>query len=184
MDSGTLTGSLDGQEHHSATIDLGGVLASITVRDAMATAYRILNMLERRLRQFITDILERVEGPNWFKHRVPGPVSTEAKARRQTAVANGEQPLTLIHYTDLGSLLDIVVNRKNWGEVFEVVFVHPEDFRVDMRRLIAFRNPTAHNRPLDAVQMTELVIYSKRLSDRMNNWNKPLIGTSGNDLEY
>ena len=53
-----------------------------------------------------------------------------------------------IHYTNLGELKDIIVQRNNFKEVFECFFGHSANISTRVEELIGYRNPSAHNRPI------------------------------------
>lgn len=86
-----------------------------------------------------------------------------AKGRRREAMRAGEAPLPLIHYTDLGDLISVILRNDNWGELFEAVFDRSEWLKVDLERLNANRRPTMHSRPIDPVQLCEIVFTIRRL---------------------
>jgi hypothetical protein len=131
--------------------------------------YRVLGVFEEQLRAFVSRKLEEKAGPKWFKQRVDGTIGGKAKQAREAAVRRDEDPMPLIHYTDLGDVSTIVLARNNWNEVFEPVFMNREGFDHDMQKLVAARRPTAHYRKLDGVRLVELICVIDRLTKRMGN---------------
>jgi len=51
--------------------------------------------------------------------------------------------------------------------LFEAVFDRPEPLRVDLERLAANRRPTMHSRPIDPVQLCEIMLIIRRVTGWM-----------------
>lgn len=166
VDSGLAAGAGDDQGA-VALVTFGGVSLSIRSSDAQADAYRCVVAFERQLRGFIASKLEGLVGSNWFKQRVDGRVFTKAKATRETAIKSGEEAHSLIHYTDLGELKEIILRTDNWDHLFGPVFINRLRFEHDMQTLLAVRRPTAHARIVDSPQMLEALLVMNRLDRQM-----------------
>jgi hypothetical protein len=152
-----------------AVIGFGDVSMTIRSRGTRHDAYRVLERFEEELRAYITRKLSERCGPDWFKQRVDGNIAGDAKRIRKQALERGEAALPLISYTELGHPSSIILNRKNWEEVFGDTFVNQASFDHDMQKLVAARRPTMHIRPIDGVRLVELICVVKRLSHQMED---------------
>jgi hypothetical protein len=146
------------------------VTTTINARQPTLGAYRALDAFEKQLRAFIAERLEAIEGPLWFKRRVPQGVRGHAASRRREALENGEEDAPLIAFTDLGQLIQIVMKTDNWDQAFAQVFQNRSAFEVDMQRLVATRRPTMHGRAIDGVRLTETICTIRRLFNRIEHW--------------
>jgi hypothetical protein len=163
IDSGVVEGQLTRAGTMTAVIEAGPVRLRIMASRPKMGAFGAIDAFENALRAFVSAKLEALAGPNWFKQRVPGDVMTRAKERRREAMRAGEAQLPLIHYTDLGDLIGVILRKDNWGELFEAVFDRAEWLKVDLERLNANRRPTMHSRPVEPVQLCEIVFTIRRL---------------------
>ncbi|WP_340314362.1 hypothetical protein [Rhizorhabdus argentea] len=168
VSSGLLGGAVD-DEGTVATISFGGVTMAIRSSESRNDAYRALAVFEEEMRVYLADRFETVVGPDWFKARIDPKMAEKMKGVRAAALKAGEVELPKLSYLDLGDLLTIVTNRANWREVFEDVFRNRIQFRIDMERLVALRRPTMHARPVDGVQLCEMILVMSRLSDAMDD---------------
>jgi hypothetical protein len=166
IESGVVEGRLTRAGTMTAVIEAGPIKLRIIASRTKSSAFIAITDFEIALRAFVSAKLKVVAGPNWFKERVPGDVIGRAKNRRREALRAGEVHLPLIHYTDLGDLIGVILRKDNWSELFEAVFGHAEWLRVDLERLNAHRRPTMHARPIEPVQLCEIVFTIRRLS----NW--------------
>jgi hypothetical protein len=173
IDSGVVAGGVSDAGTAVAVIEFAGVTTTINARQPRLGAYRALDAFERELRAFIAEKLEGLEGPKWFKRRVPQDVKEHAANRRREALANGEHDASIIEFTDLGQLIPVVLKGDNWDQAFAQVFQNRAAFEVDMQRLVAARRPTMHGRAIDGVRLTETVCTIRRLIDRMEHWDDP-----------
>lgn len=163
IDSGVVEGRRTRAGTMTAVVEAGPVKLRITASRPKMGAFGAIDAFENALRAFVSAKLEALAGPNWFKQRVPGDVMTRAKERRREAMRAGEAQLPLIHYTDLGDLIGVILRKDNWGELFEAVFDRAEWLKVDLERLNANRRPTMHSRPVEPVQLCEIVFTIRRL---------------------
>lgn len=163
IESGVVEGRRTRAGTMTAVVEAGPVKLRIMASRPKMGAFGAIDAFENALRAFVSAKLEAIAGPNWFKQRVPGDVMIRAKERRREAMRAGEPQLSLIHYTDLGDLIGVILRKDNWGELFEVVFDRAEWLRVDLERLNTHRRPTMHSRPVDPVQLCEIVFTIRRL---------------------
>lgn len=163
IDSGVVEGRRTRAGTMTAVVEAGPVKLRIIASRPKVGAFSAIDAFENVLRSFISAKLEGLAGPNWFKQRVPGDIMVRAKGRRREAMRAGETPLPLIHYTDLGDLIGVILRKDNWDEVFEAVFDRAEWLKVDLERLNANRRPTMHSRPVEPVQLCEIVFTIRRL---------------------
>lgn len=164
-----LTGGFRTASGSVAIIEVGSVIMSIRSQDTRINAYRVLDVFEQQLREFVESKLIEKAGLKWFKHRVNETIGNKAKVVREAAVKRGDASAQLIHYTDLGDLNTIVLMKNNWSEIFDPVFINRDEFDHDMKKLVAIRRPIAHSRTLDSVQLVELICVVKRLTKRMHD---------------
>jgi hypothetical protein len=175
IDSGVVEGQRTRAGTMTAVVEAGQVKLRITASRPKMGAFGAIDSFENALRAFVSTKLEALAGPKWFKQRVPGDVVTRAKERRREAIRAGEAHLPLIHYTDLGDLIAVILRKDNWSELFEAVFDRAEWLKVDIERLNANRRPTMHSRPVDPVQLCEIVFTIRRLvgwMERDGGWDR------------
>ena len=113
---------------------------------------QLLDRFEIELRGFVNEKMSDCIGENWWRSRVSQHIRSEC-ARRQEIEGLQRFPrlkrvMDPIHYTNLGELKDIIVQRNNFKEVFECFFGHSANISTRVEELIGYRNPSAHNRPI------------------------------------
>lgn len=163
IEGGVVEGAVSRAGVVTAFVEAGSIRMRVSARQARVASYSVIDGFEMALRAFITQKLEAIAGPQWFKQRVPGDVARRAKERRLEAQRSGEASLPLINYVDLADLISIIGRTDNWGAAFEAVFSRLEDLRVDILRLNASRRPTMHARPVDPVRLAEAILVVSRL---------------------
>lgn len=163
VESGVVEGKRTRAGTITAVVEAGPVKVQIMASRPRMGAFGAISAFENGLRDFVAFRLLAAQGANWFKQRVPGDTVQRAKDRRREAMRAGEAPLDLIFYTDLGDLIGVITRKDNWSELFEVVFDRADWLRVDIERLNAFRRPIMHSRPVDSVQLCEIVLTIHRL---------------------
>lgn len=163
IESGVVEGRRTRAGTMTAVVEAGPVKLRIMASRPKMGAFGAIDAFENALRAFVSAKLEAVAGPNWFKQRVPGDIATRAKERRREAMRAGELQLPLIHYADLGDMIGVILRKDNWGEIFEMVFDRAEWLKVDLERLNTHRRPTMHSRPIEPVQLCEIVFTIRRL---------------------
>jgi hypothetical protein len=153
-------------DHESVAIfDVAGVSMRIRSSNTRFDAFQVVDTFETALREFLARKLGEVAGTQWFKQRVHGDLVAKARQNRATAMANGEREVELLSYLDLGDLTSIILQKNNWGEVFEQVFPNRERLSHDLQALVATRRPTMHARHIDAVRLVEMMCIVRRLTD-------------------
>lgn len=167
IDSGFAAG-IDEGSGGVAIFAYAGVSVAVRATDAQADAYRAIFAFERGLRAYIATRLEAQAGPQWTKQRLPGPVLTNAKGRRDDALKSGEAEQSLLDYTELGELKDIVLRTDNWDEVFGAAFLSRTRFEHDMLTLMGLRRPVAHARIVDSTQLIEALLVMRRLDGQLS----------------
>lgn len=174
IDSGVVEGKRTRAGTMTAVVEAGPVKVRIVASRPKIGAFGAIDAFENGLRTFVTAKLMAAQGPSWFKQRVPGDVVGRAKDRRREAMRAGEIALDLIHYIDLGDMISVITRKDNWAEVFEAVFDRAEWLKVDLERLNASRRPTMHSRPVDPVQLCEIILTIRRLVgwiEREGQWD-------------
>ncbi|MFC0104429.1 Swt1 family HEPN domain-containing protein [Sphingopyxis terrae] len=166
VETGVVEGTLSRRGSVTAIIEIGGVRMEISASRAKSGARDAIDAFENQLRRFIETHLAKEAGDKWFIQRVPGEIVARAKEKRREAVRAGETQLTLIHYLDLGELLTILQRADNW-KIFGAIFDRKEWLNADIERLNALRRPAMHSRPIDAVQLVEVVTTIRRLAGWM-----------------
>ncbi|MBB2961928.1 Swt1 family HEPN domain-containing protein [Methylobacterium sp. R2-1] len=175
IDSGVVEGRRTRAGTLTAIVEAGPVKVRIVANRPKMGAFAAIDTFENALRAFVAAKLAALQGQAWFKQRVPGDTVKRAKDRRKEALRAGEPSLDLIHYTDLGDLIGVITRNDNWTELFEAVFDRAEWLKVDLERLNAFRRPTMHSRPVDPVQLCEIVFTIRRLvgwMERDSEWDR------------
>ncbi len=110
-----------------------------------------IETLEFFLRMIIIE--ELAEEDNWFEKHFPGESEVNEEDRTKTAAGKREvdnipykTPPHLIHYTWIGALRNIIINRKNWDAHFKKIFDDRKKFEEDMEFIMQIRNAPAHAR--------------------------------------
>jgi hypothetical protein len=126
----------------------------------MSAAYRLLHCLEVRLREVIPTLMEAKFGPDWVRTRVPASIAADWEEKKTKAEQKGFLGSRLLDYADFSDYRGIIIQRRNWREVFESIFGNHKDTEVSFERLEPLRIETMHNRPLSrgdaAVLATEV----------------------------
>lgn len=162
IESGFLPGDLD-EEEAVARLVVGSVSMEIRSSDPTQGARKALDHIELRLRAIIAEKLEATHGEHWFTLCAPPDVVTNARRKRNSGLKGGEKNAPLVHWTDLGDLMKIVISKKNWPSAFANLFADRQRFEADMLSLITFRRPAAHARPIDSTRLAELLLIAQRL---------------------
>lgn len=108
-----------------------------------------VRIAETDLRLLVRAVLEVKLGPDWLAKsglsqdrldRIPQRVEEERKRRK--SVRTSVEPVEFLEVTDLATVI-----HKNWAD-FKPILGDKKQMDVYLARLAAFRNPTAHSRPL------------------------------------
>lgn len=122
----------------------------------------VITEIEQRLRQLIETHL-RALSPKWLKQRVPEAVRKRWLERQAEDRDLGRPVYSPIQYADFMDMADIIVQGKNWPDVFQSIFLNQEDFVVSLRRLHPVRKAIAHGRPLSKFDGLTLASEATRL---------------------
>ena len=68
----------------------------------------------------------------------------------------------LVHYTYLGELKDIILQKNNFTEVFEAFFGNQANIGTRIDELVGYRNPSAHNRPVFGIEEYQAIVSTCR----------------------
>ena len=111
--------------------------------------YCYLYCIETALRELIIDSLKSVEGPRWYKNRLPGDILQ--KYRRGLDYERNVKwtqliPLHPVYYIDFPDLKKIIERNNNWKDVFKHIFSQKDIVGSTFSELDFIRNKIAHNR--------------------------------------
>lgn len=124
-----------------------------------STHASLLGQLENRLRILIAGELSRTYGPSWEQSRINGGIRRKWQERKQKDHDQRGDSYSLIFYADFMDLCDIIIEGKNWQEVFASFFRSKTDFQVSMQRISPVRNTIGHNRPL--VRSDQITLFAE-----------------------
>ena len=126
----------------------------------------LLDKFETSLRTFVSEKMEEAVGPNWWKERVSSAIRTDCGIRKEKEDSQRFPRLRRvddpIHYTNLGELKDIIVQRNNFSEIFQNYFGNSANISTRISELIGYRNPSAHNRPVFGVEEYQAIVVTCR----------------------
>lgn len=171
ISSGAIVGEIIEEGHYIVGQTASGIL-TLTTSNLATDIFELVGTIETALRRLITRKLHAHAGDNWFKQRVPGELNVKAKDTRRRALKTGEPQAPLIEFLTLGELMGIVLQSKNWDDVFEPIFRNRDWFRRDIEVIGVARNPNAHYRANDGLRLTEALIVWQRLSSYIENDGK------------
>jgi hypothetical protein len=131
-----------------------------------AEAARILFRGENRLRRKVGEWFGEVE-ETWWPSRFPPPLVREIEQRRRAEAESPAPSATDVHplaYFSFGELVDTIAEERNWDEVFRLrIGLTRDAFTTAIAAIVAVRNKVAHNRPVDATDVTALRLSLQRL---------------------
>lgn len=113
-----------------------------------AEIYNFLYSIETALRELIIEALSTIEGPIWYKRRLPGDVLEKYRKGREYEKSISWTdciPHNPIYYVDFPDLRKIIERDDNWRETFESIFSRKEVLSI-LVVLEPIRNKIAHNR--------------------------------------
>ena len=126
-------------------------------------AYRVLFVLETRIRAFIARAMADAHGDLWIAHHIPGDIRQKWQEKQRKALDSGEPKRPLIAYADFTDYIQIIERRDNWNTVFKQIFQRKEDVRESFVRLFPIRLCTMHARPVTLDDELLLRAESRRL---------------------
>lgn len=115
--------------------------------------------IENGIRELIIDRLAKIDGPLWYKHRLPGDVlkkyreAIEAQRSTKWTTLTPHHP---IYYLDFPDLKKIIERQDNWKDAFSTIFARKEWISAVLTELEPTRNSLAHNRKLAKEDITML----------------------------
>ena len=127
------------------------------------TAHDRLQRFETRMRQFISEEMERSGGQNWVENRIPPEIVEKWKDKQSIALDKGERPRPLIAYADFTDYERIILNKQNWP-VFAPFFRRQTSVQESLQRLYPIRICTMHARFITQDDELYLRAETQRLS--------------------
>ena len=112
-------------------------------------AYSGLYIIETALRELIIERLGALDGPRWYKKRLPGDILQKYQdGRRYEAGTRWTQmvPHHPLYYLDFADLRKIIERKDNWKDTFGKVFSRKDILGGTLSALEPIRNKIAHNR--------------------------------------
>ena len=131
------------------------------------TAHDHLQRFESRMRQFISDEMERTFGENWVEEGIPSKIVKAWKEKQSIGRDKGERPRPLIAYADFTDYELIIVNKNNWP-VFRRFFQRKTSLQESLQRLYPIRVCTMHARFITQEDELYLLAETQRLSLAMD----------------
>jgi hypothetical protein len=131
-----------------------------------AEAAQCLFRSENRLRRLVGTALADFEEMSW-PSRFPASVVREVEQRRESEGDSLAPPSAEVHpiaYLTFGELVDSILQEANWEQVFRLRLGMSRDaFTHAALAIMAVRNKVAHNRPVNARDLTVLRLALERL---------------------
>jgi hypothetical protein len=164
VESGLVEGDRTRSGNTAALIRIGSTPVRITAAKPTVGAFELIDQVDRAMKRLVDVIMTDRNGEDWLSKRLRSqPEALERLEQKvRAAVRAGEPEYRLVYYLDLGELLHIVNDGKNWS-LFAPVFTDRIIFEADMRRLNCIRRPVVHGRGIDQVRLLEVVTVSDRL---------------------
>lgn len=111
--------------------------------------YCHLYIIENAVRELIVELLSAIDGPRWYKKRLPGDVL--GKYREGVEFERGIKwfqliPLHPIYYIDFPDLKKIIERDNNWQDAFKRIFSRKDILSSTLGEVEFIRNKIAHNR--------------------------------------
>lgn len=112
--------------------------------------YCCMYSIENVLRELIIDLLKSIDGPRWYKKRLPGDILE--KYREGLKYERNIKWIQLIphhpiYYIDFPDLKKIIEREDNWKDIFKCIFGSRKDIVTSIiSELEPIRNKIAHNR--------------------------------------
>jgi hypothetical protein len=133
------------------------------VPETNLTLYKLLFAIETVLRELIIEVIEGKDGPRGWKQRLPGDVLgkfRDARLYEQRVSWRQLVPHHPIYYVDFPDLKKVIVERRNWVDLFRVTFGRVDWLDSALTELEPIRNSVAHNRKATVadVQLTETTL--------------------------
>lgn len=105
--------------------------------------------IEVALRELIITTLESLDGPHWYKKRLPADILEKYRNGRNLE-KNIKWTRTIphhpIYYIDFTDLKKIIERQDNWDDVFKPIFLRKDILSSSLSEIEIIRNKIAHNR--------------------------------------
>jgi len=129
----------------------------------------MLRRLETSLRNFIQTELLKIS-QDWWNERIPQhilKIFNNNKLRRQRKRENRPwrktKPINNIELLNFADYKDIILNKKNWGDVFEPIFKDKSFIIHNFDELEYYRNEIAHSRSLTIEDKEAFSVAAKKI---------------------
>jgi len=145
--------------------------------ESESEAYRILKNLENGLRQFIKEMLSKID-ENWWETRVPAEVRIGANFRKMRDERvypwHVQKDLHPIYYVIFSDYAKIIVLDINWDQVFNRFFKNRLIIATKLRELEPIRDAIAHGRDVSTKDLQKLKLYSEEIMACIASASKPI----------
>jgi hypothetical protein len=128
-------------------------------------ASRLLYQIENAMRRLVVGRLAAADDL-WWSNRVPAQLLTDAEGRRASEAESGASAEAFhpIMFLSLGELFDVLLENRNWEEVFGLaVGLSRESVQAHQRTIIAVRNKVAHSRPVPGDDVAAMRLSAGKL---------------------
>lgn len=132
--------------------------ADAAERERLRDAYDVLMNLELGLRGFIEQKLVNLNGPKWWRQRVPGTVCDECEGRKRDKEKPHGPSHDPISYAHVHDLKVMIVRKDNWREVFQAYFIDKKQIELMFDWVSAVRDSVAHYRPIDDMEYQQFLV--------------------------
>ena len=120
-----------------------------TVPDANIEVYRYVFAVETILRELLIETLESLDGPQWYKQRLPKDILDKYENARAYERKTPWTTMTLhhpIYYVDFPDLKKVLERDTTWNSAMRPIFGQREMLTGVLTLLEPIRNKVAHNR--------------------------------------
>jgi len=128
--------------------------------------------IENGIRELIIELLSKLDGPLWYKHRLPSDVLE--KYREGIELPRRTKSINLIphhpiYYADFPDLRKIIERQDNWKDAFSTVFVRKDLISATLSELEPAHNALAHNRKLAEQDVILLEAASAKIASAVSD---------------
>ena len=121
---------------------------------------------ERRLRAYIERRLRQHYGESWWEEGIPNSVREIAARNRSGKPPEEQGPDSRnVKFLEWGDYSAIILNKRNWKNVFEGDFRDKERATVYLKDLTDSRNAIVHARESDPALTSAIPLFIKRLDE-------------------
>lgn len=131
------------------------------------SAYKLLFCIETGIREFIIEKLTEIEGPRWYRQRLPGDILQKYKRAMEIERSipwTHLIPHHPIYYVDFTDLKKIIEANNNW-KVLEDTFKRKEVITTTLTKLEVVRNKIAHSRKLSENDLLQVKVSYTEISE-------------------